>query len=261
MKAAILILALILAAGCAGSRIRPVEEEGRGDPARLASALAEYNREGSALRVLGEARGNTGPRIGFGARALVGSAVRMDGLAFPSTRVLFSAACGPEVGCEVYLPDEVKVYRDPDGWMGGWLSMLVTGRIPLVGAPTHAAVDKGGFPVLVSVDGHGQWSRVVFDREGKAPVRAVYGDSQGRPKLEIVLSGFPGGAVMAGPGEIMVGGESEGEEFVLRIERIEDAGEIPEQAFRLRIPEGVRSVEASGSAAWKKLGMFWIPKK
>lgn len=259
MKPAILILALLLAAGCAGTRIRPVEVEGRSDPAALVAALAEYNREGKPLRVLGEARPGGGPKIGFGARAVAGTAFRLDGIALPSTRVIFSAACGPEAGCEVYLPDEGRVYRDANGKAGGWLSMLVTGRVPLLGRPLYAGVSGDGLPVLVGGDDLGQWSKITFDREGRLPARAVYGEGD-KPRFEVVLKDFFEDGGVVSPGEVLAGGENEGQEFVLRIERIEEAGELPIQAFRIRLPEGVRSIEADGSGAWKKLGMFWIPK-
>lgn len=260
MKAAILILAFLFAAGCAGTRIRPVESSGSGEPARLAAALDSYNMEGSTFRVLGEARWKSGPRIGFGARAVAGRAFRMDGVASPSTRTLFSAACAEGGGCEVYIPEEGKVYRVKGGQAADWLSMIVSGRVPTLGEPLSAGHDPSGAPVLYSEDHLGQWAQVVFDSEGRLPVRAVYGEPGGKPRLELVFAEFFTDGGVSSPGEVLVGGESEGDEFLLRVERIELTGEMPVGAFQLRIPDGVRAVDSDGSAAWKKLGMFWMPK-
>lgn len=260
MKTAILFFTIFLAAGCAGTRIKPVEFGGTAHVADLYGALLAYNRADGAFKVLGEVRHPGGVRIGFGARVIAGRAVRMDGVASPSARVLFSAGCPPESGCDLYFPDDFVVYRENRAMLGGWFSLLVAGRVPLVGEPIGAGVDGSGSPVLHLADASGQWSTIVFTRDGRLPVRVLYGDADLKPRLELVYSDFRNDGGVEYPGELLVGGEKKGDEFFLRFDRMEEADGVPGEVFGLRLPTGVRVVETNGSTAWKKLGMYWTPK-
>lgn len=260
MKPIYLLVLLFLLAGCAGSRIKPVEITGATEPERLAAALESYNRSGSAFRAMGEVRVKDSPSIGFGVRAVSGRAVRMDAMAFPAAKLVFSAACPSDGACEVYFPDDFVVYREKGVGFGGWLASLALGRVPLIGKATRAGFDPTGAQVLRYADDRGQWAEVIFAPGGVLPSRALYGESGSEPLLELVYSDFRQAGEVAYPGVVAVGGSKNGDEFVLGIDRFESVQAVGDEAFRLKPPQGVRIIETTGSGTWKRLGMFWIPK-
>lgn len=260
MRPVYLLLLLALLAGCAGSRIKPVEITGETDPARLVVALEEYNQRGNAFRAMGEVRVKDAPSIGFGAKAVSGRAVRMDAMAFPAAKLVFSAACPPDGACEVYFPDDFVVYREKGLGFGGWLASIALGRVPLLGKATRAGFDPNGARVLRFSDDIGQWAEVVFAPDGVLPARALYGEDGSGPLLELSYSDFRRAGEVAYPGVVTVGGSRNGDEFVLGIDRFESVPAVGDESFRLKPPQGVRIIETTGSGTWKRLGMFWIPK-
>jgi len=254
------VLAVLLLFGCATSRIKPVESTPSSDLAGLKAALERYNGDAGYFKILGTARIGGGRILDLGARGATGAGSRLDVLAGPASKLLLSAGCVVGSGCTVFFPDDFMVYRDEGKVMASWFTDLVTGRVPLIGAPQQAGKTASGEGVLLISGRGGQWQTVLFAPDGVLPRRTLYGDGDGAPRLEISYSDFISVDGLPFPGRLVIGGEREGEELVLDLTRVERQEQVPQGAFGVRLPSGTGETVKSGREAWKKLGMFWTPR-
>ena len=117
--------------GCAGSPIKPVELNAPGDAAPLFQELETYNRPPGIVRALGRLRLEGMGGADYGARVEPGRGVRLDVVTGALARLVLSATCNNESGCDFYLPELNTVYREADPWATRWLAALVTGRVPM----------------------------------------------------------------------------------------------------------------------------------
>lgn len=249
----------LFAFGCASARVGGVRFAPGADPAPLAAKVERYNELPGVYRVLGTLKFSGAPAISFGARAGAGQGVRLDGVAYPSSKLLFSLACRFSDGCEVFFPDDFVVYREKAGAFADWLPLLVTGRIPLIGSPTEAGLTREGASVVRFSDRRGQWEQVVFSAGEEVPSEIIFGDAASGAKLRIAYSGWLKVDGRRFPGRTEVTGNGSREELVIEALRVERSGAGGGDAFGLRVPEGALLKDSPGRDTWKRMGMFWTP--
>lgn len=256
---AALALAVFLSA-CAGTAIRPVGRAGPADVGPLDAALDRYNGPPLVVRALGKATFPGSGRADFAARAVPGKGFRLDAVAGPFAKLLFSSACREAGECEIYVPDQGLLIRQPDGVVAGWLGSILSGRVPRVGAGVEAWRDDTGANALRLV-GNGSWQVVVFDSDAVRPKRVLYGDDGGGAELEIEYLEFRPEGDTWYPFKFRLRGAQADEELTIELERVERGSEPGALDFTVKVPAGTRIEQGEGSATWKSLGLFWMPKR
>lgn len=254
------LLAVLLMSGCAATGIRDPVRSRPADLKVLEAGFAEYNSSPGPVRIWGAAIHDGGPAIDFGASAAPGAGARLDLLAGPMARLLLSATCRENVGCDIFIPGELTVYRDQNTGMTPFLGALISGRVPVIAPLTGAYRDRSGEPVL-EFRGRGQWQKVVFSVDGKLPERIIYGDEGEFAALEVRFADFTEKEGIVFPSTIALGGRWNAEMVVLKVLKVERVPDLPGALFAERFWPGVRIEDSSGRDSWKKLGMFWIPKE
>lgn len=254
------IVALLLT-GCAGRRIVALEPGRPVDPAALKAALAAYNGVEGEVRAVGSVEWAGGARLDFGARAHIGVGARLDGVAGPISKVVFSAACREGQGCDVYLPEHNTVVSDAADRLTDWMTSLVMGRVAVLGQVRGAWSAGAGREVLALGRDGKDWQQVVFDSATGLPVRVLYGDEDEEASLEFVYSDFREVDGDYFPYRITLGGAEEGDELYFVITKYARTPSSDGRAYRLRLPEGVAMKTGDGGDLWERMGLFWFPKK
>jgi len=254
------VAALIFMGGCASKRITELRPVAEADTAQAMEMLMNYNGVEGQVRVLGSVYYPDKPGFDFGARAEQGVGVRLDGVAGPTAKVLFSLGCLASEGCTVYLPGRREAYFAKGELLAGWVASLVSGRVAVLGEPAAAWRNEDGKLVLELRRAGRDWQRVELDPESGLVHRSLYGDEGEEAQLEIVYGEFAevGGDLF--PHKIMFGGVSEGEELYFDIERIERSESSGAGVFGLKLPERVVQRSGDGGVIWRKMGLFWFPE-
>ena len=258
-RAAALLAALFWATGCAVTRIKPAVPVMAADPAPLTSALEEYNRLDWPVRISGRIKGD-GPALDYGGRAVPGLGTRFDAVMGPMAKLVFSAACIDQESCEIYFPDENKLYRDASPGTAEWLRAFLTGRVVKIGPTSGASADATGSLVLNIAGPGGRWEKVFFSVDGRLPERVIYGEAGDPASFEIKFADFESVGGRFFPTTVTLGGSLRGQEIVFHADTIERTPEPSGAILKIRTLPGVEVEEPMGRDAWKKLGMFWTPK-
>jgi hypothetical protein len=254
----VVLCAVLIMGGCAGSPIKPVALTASADPAPLATELEAYNLLPPVVKVVGTLRLEGLGATDYGARVEAARGVRLDIVTGMMARLIMSASCEEGEGCQFYLPERNTLYRERGRWAGSWLSALVAGRVPVMGKPESAWLDSLGRSVLRLTDEEGNWQLVVFSAEGPLPEVVQYGRGKAPASVEISYGDFFRQADRWFPGRVVLLGEDSDEGASFEPLRVKFDGAPLARSFSLRLPEGVRIVE-DGESIWRRLGLLWTP--
>ncbi len=257
--------------GCSGPRIKAVELGGVVDMEALAGRLREFNGAPVNVKALGRV---IYPGMGsaeFGVRSEVERGFKLDAFTGAMGRLVLSAACLDDGECRIYQPDKGRLLVDSNRNAALIVGAIMAGRVPVMGKPVGAWRSGEDRLVLKLADDAGNWQLVIFPREGP-PERTVLGSrdgspggsGSGEPGLEIVYSAYAGYSLSDKrlvAHTVLVGGHDSGDEIILEFSRFVMDAPPSKKGFEVKVPEATEVVVSNGGDSWRRLGLFWIPRR
>jgi len=245
--------ALVFAlAGCAGGRRFAVEPRGEAVAVgESAARLAAYNAPFRQCRLAGSLLLPEAGRLSFGARVFRGLGARLDALAGLG-RTAFSLTCLEGGECGLYLPGEGRYLLRQGGRLPGFLSALLTGRVPGDGQAVAAWRTPTGGTIL-RLETKGGWAEVAFDREEGLPRRVLYGPLGGEADAELRLDEFKSVEGHPFPHLIRIRGVDEDAFAEVSVDRVLPAQAGEGGAFKVLPPPGVEATRNDDDALWARL--------